>query len=393
MERKKAIIYCRVSGDAQEEDGLSLPAQEAECRRYAATKGYDVYDVLSGVEKNEVLEGRPFLQSIRDRWYSGEFQALIVVRGDRLVRDPIFRILVWREALAAGITLEYVTERLENTPEGELLQFISGWTDKQEKRRLVERSLRSKKFRVDSGKIHNSGADMFGYRRDKGRGVRVIEVSDPAENLQLQHEISVIRDIFRWYVEDRVSANGIQVRLNGMGIPSPSDGKVNRNRKTRWGHSVVRQILSEPAYKGEEAVWRKVMDKGKAVDRPEEDWVPIPSTPALVSKEIWDRAQVLLAQRSVKGARKRNASRPCLLRGMIFCPCGSRAYPEPKDGKLYYRCGYRKCGYRTVPAETTATKLERKNGHWISNAADTKPGVEEYISGSDERISSKPRHY
>ncbi|MGH7867539.1 MAG: recombinase family protein, partial [Candidatus Dormibacteraceae bacterium] len=39
--RKRAIIYCRVSTDKQEQEGESLEYQEEKCRQYAGLHGID----------------------------------------------------------------------------------------------------------------------------------------------------------------------------------------------------------------------------------------------------------------------------------------------------------------------------------------------------------------
>src|SRR5438105_15885897 len=44
--RKRAVIYCRVSTDKQEQDGESLEYQEEKCRQYAELRDMDVLMVL-----------------------------------------------------------------------------------------------------------------------------------------------------------------------------------------------------------------------------------------------------------------------------------------------------------------------------------------------------------
>jgi DNA invertase Pin-like site-specific DNA recombinase len=46
IQRKRAIIYCRVSTDKQEIDGESLDYQEDKCRRYAELHDIDIAVVL-----------------------------------------------------------------------------------------------------------------------------------------------------------------------------------------------------------------------------------------------------------------------------------------------------------------------------------------------------------
>ena len=49
-----ALIYTRVSSDEQHKSGLSLDAQLAACRRYAAERGWilgdEFKDILSGLK-------------------------------------------------------------------------------------------------------------------------------------------------------------------------------------------------------------------------------------------------------------------------------------------------------------------------------------------------------
>jgi site-specific DNA recombinase len=42
----QAVIYCRVSTDAQEREGTSLATQERACRTYAVEYGYQVMETI-----------------------------------------------------------------------------------------------------------------------------------------------------------------------------------------------------------------------------------------------------------------------------------------------------------------------------------------------------------
>src|SRR5215469_5789549 len=52
--RKRAIIYCRVSTDKQEQDGESLEYQEEKCRQYAELHNLDVVIVLREVKSGYI---------------------------------------------------------------------------------------------------------------------------------------------------------------------------------------------------------------------------------------------------------------------------------------------------------------------------------------------------
>ena len=89
--------------------------------------------------------------------------------------------------------------------------------------------------------------------------------------------------------------------------------------------------------------------------------LPEGTTPAIVTPELWQKAQDRLATN--KGIVKRNESNPYLLRGHMTCAkCGRQMYPMPKQSKngrryRYYRCSsevqiqYQRCGVSAVPAD------------------------------------------
>jgi site-specific DNA recombinase len=97
--------------------------------------------------------------------------------------------------------------------------------------------------------------------------------------------------------------------------------------------------------------------------RPENEHIFLPEgiTPAIVTVELWQRAQERLSNN--KGDTKRNERSPHLLRGHITCgKCRKRMYAMPKQDKngrryRYYRCASetvlprQRCGSSAVPAD------------------------------------------
>ncbi|HXG68125.1 MAG TPA: zinc ribbon domain-containing protein, partial [Blastocatellia bacterium] len=117
------------------------------------------------------------------------------------------------------------------------------------------------------------------------------------------------------------------------------------------------------AYKGETVQWVHVGKRnGRKPDEQAAQSITLPPgvTPAIVTPELWQRANERLTAN--KGDKKRNESRPYLLRGHMTCArCGLRMYPTPKHKKgvvfRYYGCSSRSlmnipaCGALLVRAE------------------------------------------
>src|SRR5918911_132025 len=138
---KRAAIYCRVSTTGQREDGTSLDTQLEACRDHGAGLGYAVPpDFLFREDWPGTTLDRPQLDEVR-----------------RLARER------------RGCKLELVTEPLDGSPEGQLLQFVRGWAGKLEHAKIVERTSRGRREAARRGRLP-TGTTLYGYRYLHGEG-------------------------------------------------------------------------------------------------------------------------------------------------------------------------------------------------------------------------------
>src|SRR3954470_23196949 len=90
-----ALIYTRVSSEEQARDGVSLDAQLAECRRYAAQLGWvlgsEFQDVLSG-KRDDRPAYQALLSDVRRLRAEGRRVVVVVFRLDRLGRRILERV-------------------------------------------------------------------------------------------------------------------------------------------------------------------------------------------------------------------------------------------------------------------------------------------------------------
>jgi site-specific DNA recombinase len=366
-EQVRAAIYCRVSTTGQEEKGSSLDTQEASCRKYAAEHGMVVDEslVIREVYSGAELYDRPQLSALRDYIRRKRVNALIVHDIDRISRHPGHLAVLQMEAEHAGVELVFVLTPLDSTPEAQLIAYIKGWAGFVERERIRERSMRGRRAVLDRGMIYNVGSELFGYRRDRERGVRVIH----------EEEAVVVRRIFREIVEGK-SLRTLAAELNKEGVPAPSAGKrnfsIDSGMSARWGNSGLTRILRNEAYRGETIAQKWQVDGNGGVKmRDESEWVRLGDhvTPAIVSPELWEMAQrrgsanQLQRRDQLATAATRNKERPVLLRGLVFCGvCGrpmsvdSQTVANP-DNRRIYRCTSRlrdgkACGARTIRTNT-----------------------------------------
>ena len=213
IETKRAAIYARVSTAGQEEDGTSLETQEAACRRYAAEHGYivDEAHVYREIHTGTELWERRVLQRAREAVRGREVEAVIAYAIDRLARDPVHLGVVISEAEHAGTDVLFVTEPLDNSPEGQLIRFVRGYAAKVEHEKLKERSLRGIWARARQGKLMPGWKPLYGYRWNADKSAYV---EDPTT-------APVVRRLFQECLAGR-TLRQIAAGLERDGVSTPA---------------------------------------------------------------------------------------------------------------------------------------------------------------------------
>jgi site-specific DNA recombinase len=349
LKKTLGYSYARVSSAAQE-DGASLDQQQAAIARYAQENQIEIIQAFREVYSGTHLYDRPELSKILTDIRAGKIGALIAFSVDRLSRNVGHLALIVDECENADVSLHFVTEKFENTPEGRLLQAVRSYVGEVELIRMYERMvLRGKRGRLEKGKLLNAGPDLYGYRRDAEKGARVIQPDEAA----------VVRRIWRMAVVEHYGALTIARKLNALNIAAPSSGKraFKDGRAPQWTKTAILRILREPAYAGITYAWRfRSKGKGrkrKITERPRDEWLTLPEgvTPAIVTVQDFEAAQTVLSSRRARVSAP--VKREALLRGFIFCADCGRAR-SPDHGNYVYRCSSRwsvkgKCSGANVP--------------------------------------------
>jgi len=233
---KIAAIYCRVSTEDQEREGTSLQTQLEACRKYCQDKGYDVACNFSEAYSGLTLE-RPRLNELREVVRAGTIDIVVCYCLDRLSRDPVHGVILLEEFEKHHVVLEAVTETIDSSEVGKLINYIRGFASKLEASKIRERTMRGRRARAKEGRIPGGGsARLYGYdyvsasQKNGGRRVR----NEP--------EAIWVRRMYEWLTDEGLSTNGILYRLRAHNAPTKS-GKP-------WNRRSVQAILRNPAYTG-----------------------------------------------------------------------------------------------------------------------------------------------
>ncbi len=182
----------------------------------------------------------------------------------------------------------------------------------------------------------NIGSPPYGYQADRvPHPVPARRAAGKTKTrLRLDPERApVVAQIFTWRVAERLGYKTIAERLNRnldrYPPPVPNDPAKALGA---WCASTVTNILRNPKYTGY-MVWNRVGENTTGRVNPPEAWVwsPEPTHPAIVSRDLFDQAQLVGARhagsRDGSGANLAHpdTKRAYLLRSMVTCAlCGRR---------------------------------------------------------------------
>lgn len=310
-------IYTRVSTDGQEKRG-TVASQLEVLRKSAAEHGYSVVEEY--VTTDEGYSGtrldRPGLDRVRDGAETGAFEGLLVLCPDRLARHYAYQVLILEEFERLGVRVIFLEQPPTDDPNNKLLVQIQGIIAEYERAKIGERYRRGKLFRARQGEVIFWKVP-YGYRRVPRTG------EQPARVEVFEPEAGVVRQIFRWCADDRLSVRQITRRLTAQGYRTTTGNSY-------WATSTVSRLLRNEAYLGtiyynrrenRPAPGRHVPGRKRQVtickDRPRDQWIAL-TIPPIVDADVFARAQEAKTHNRDFSPRRLKGER-FLLRRLVRC--------------------------------------------------------------------------
>lgn len=293
---------------------------------------------------------RPALTAFREYLKTHDDVAyFLVYDADRIGRDTYNQLIILEELKKKNVTIHFKTGELGTTPNDKLLFTILSAFSEFERAKIMERTQRGMKRRIESGKF-NGGRPLFGYRYNYPLGKHELD----------ETEAKVVKMIYDWYTEDKLNIRQIQAKLFELKIPTKYDALKNteKNRKMKglkkypvgwWSEVTIRNVLANEAYTGrwyccknqtiklDVANLRTGRPKVRQIKRAKEEWFPI-EIPRIVSDEQHKKG-LLQARKNLMFA-KRCTKQTYLLQGLIRCGKDHLKYRghQEKSGVIYYYC-------------------------------------------------------
>jgi site-specific DNA recombinase len=121
----RAVLYARVSSDAQQKEG-TIESQVAELRRHIAAAGHElVKEYIDDGITGTALD-RPALEQLRQDAKTDLFDRIYFHSADRIAREAAHQTIIIGELVKRGKQITVGGKEYEATPEGKLTLNMLG---------------------------------------------------------------------------------------------------------------------------------------------------------------------------------------------------------------------------------------------------------------------------
>lgn len=319
----RVTFYARVSSESDEQLnslGNQIRYYEEFIKRNPAWTFIPGY-IDEGISGASTRHREDFNRMVEDA-AEGKFDFVITKEISRFARNTLDSILFTRQMLSSGVGVFFQNDNINTLDEdAELRLSIMSSIAQDELRKLSSRVKFGHQQAIKQSVVLGNSR-IFGYTKEDGRLV-VDETEAP-----------MVRELFELYATGAYSMKQIETIFWEKGYRNLNGNKI--------AHTTMSNMISNPKYKG-----YYVGNKVKVVDMftkkqkflPPEEWVMFKDetgqiVPAIVSEELWERANGVLRRRSedVKN-RQGICNHANLLTGKLLCThCGAAYYRrESKD--------------------------------------------------------------
>ena len=327
--RKRVAAYCRVSTD-HEDQANSFESQQRYFRQYIERNpDWELYEIfadegISGTNTKKRSEFKRMIACAKE----GDFDLIITKEISRFARNTLDSIYYTRDLKKHGVGVIFMNDNI-NTLDGdaELRLAIMSSIAQEESRKTSERVKWGQKRQMEQGVVF--GRSMLGY-----------DVKDGKMTIN-EEGAKIVRLIFHKFANENKGTHVIARDLREAGI-TPM-------RVKEWSNTVILRVIRNEKYCGD-LVQKKTftpdfLSHEKKYNRGEEEFVIIKDHhEPIVSRELFEKANRILDEKSLTQEGKAKHSNRYPFSGKIKCGCCGSSYvaryKNRKNGTRYkaWRC-------------------------------------------------------
>ncbi len=337
-ETVRTAAYARVSSDSTDQ----LNSFTVQIQYYSDLLKNSTDAVLVDIYADEGISGTgaekktEFQRLMRD-CRKGKIDRILTKSVSRFARNTKDCLEAVRELKSIGISVYFEKENIDTAEISSEMLLTMHSVFAQEESLSISRNCRMgiQKRMLDASYVPN--AAPYGYRKKDG------------EFIIYESEANIVKRIFKEYLNG-IGLDEIAQKLNAEQVP--------KGNNSVWNYRTVSYILSNEKYLGDSKYHKWYTTDTlpfKCIEnRGEKEMLYAANThKAIISKSVFEQAQILLKQRGITNVGKPSDNNS--LRKKIYCAsCGVTFKRRKINGKFYWTCrnhdlSVDNCDIRPIP--------------------------------------------
>lgn len=351
----RVAAYCRVSTSTLEQLNSYRAQKDFYENMIRSNPEWEFVDVYAdeGITGTSTKKRNDFQRLMSD-CERMEIDLVITKSISRFARNTTDCIRAVRKLKSLGIAVEFEKEKINTlSAESELILTILSSIAEEESKSISQNIKWANQKRAMEGKPAIFCNKLYGYKRDYRNGIEIIP-----------EEAEIVRYIFNSYVNGK-SHGTIAKELMESGVKTA-------NGRSKWAISTVKLIITNEKYVGDMLVGKQYVTEDGTYKR-KRNYGQAPQYyitdhhPAIVSRDLFEKAQAVIAQRRKQfGIDMNNLDKynnRYIFSHRAFCgECGCRLTRVIIGNNRYKRCVTWRCAHYKdyMECSTTSGIVEEK---------------------------------
>ncbi|MEM4709829.1 MAG: recombinase family protein [Candidatus Diapherotrites archaeon] len=316
---RQAVIVARVSTNKQEDDGVGLEVQVADCKRFAESNGFKVYKVLQeSISGTTDYDERESIREVIDLLERKVITDVIFHRVNRIGRERIIIENIIKKIYSLGGFISIVEKNRTYTNAKEAIKhlFWDNTISEYVRTEIIEQTNSGKRLAFESGSWFVK--PIFGYRMVRINKITVPKIHD--------EEAKIVKLIFKMFIEEQ-SYRNIARNLNQK--------KIRTRSNKEWTTRAISDVINKVAQYGGQP-FQYTTSFITAYSHEKEKHTREYQYPPILERETVTKVIQLLRYK-----RKRTSKNVLPLNGFVFCTCGRKVITrtaKKKKQRYYYVC-------------------------------------------------------
>ena len=239
---KRAVLYARVSTDAQQKEG-TIESQVLELKRQIAAAGDVLVKEYIDDGYSGTLLDRPALEELRRDVKTNLFDAVYFLDTDRIARDVAYQTIILGELIKYGKQIIIKGKDYVNNPENKFTVTVLGAVAELERAKIIERTTRGRLHRLRMGELSSNGHRIYGYDYVKKTPTA------PAALVINEEQAPVVRSIFEMFASGHfglchhlaLPRRAPRSDPHGTAAVEQGSDQVHAQKRDVCGHAILQQ--------------------------------------------------------------------------------------------------------------------------------------------------------